>query len=305
MKIKSLDKTPIPIYTLQDIIEESSSELFDENIVVFEIDPTILEEIALNYPCKADFLGGILVTEGEAVIKIDFEQATLKPQDMVNIFLNNVVEFVALSKDCRMKGVLISASYMSELQFNVDSGEAMHLLSTPFSKIITLRDETYEAMLYHTMRLSALNVKDSNSLFLPELIKSHITILVYELAYSKEFSEGGYVFTSSRKEELAVRFIGLVGQEFRSHRDVQYYAEKLHISRKHLTRSIKEVYNLTPKEIIDQKIVGEAKVLLQKTELTISELMDELNFTDQAAFSKFFKNNTGLSPLSYRKNMLR
>lgn len=104
---------------------------------------------------------------------------------------------------------------------------------------------------------------------------------------------------------MAVRFIGLIARDFRQHREVQYYADQMHISRKHLTRSVKEVYDLTPKQIIDKKIIGEAKVLLQKTELTISEVMQELNFDDQAAFSKFFKNNTGLSPLSYRKQILK
>lgn len=301
-----MSKSSIPVFTLKDIIEANSTQLFDENVAVFDIlQRESVDEIELNYPCKVDFMGILLVTEGEAIIKVDFEQMKLKPMDLVSIFPNNVVEFIAISNDCTLKAASVSYNYMAELHFNIDSSEALQLFSNTYSNFIRLDEEIYQAVLYHMARIAEVNTQKSMMPFMRELIKSHITLMTYELASFKQFYERKYVFKSSRKEEMAVRFIGLIARDFRQHREVQYYADQMHISRKHLTRSVKEVYDLTPKQIIDKKIIGEAKVLLQKTELTISEVMQELNFDDQAAFSKFFKNNTGLSPLSYRKQILK
>lgn len=300
-----MSKSVIPVFTLKDIIEANSTQLFEENVAVFDIQKESINEIELNYPCKVDFMGVILVVEGEAVIKVDFEQMKLKPGDVVSVFPNNVVEFIALSSDCILKAASSSPDYMSKLQFNIDSSEALQLFANTYSNFLRLDEKIFTAVLYHMERIAAVNTQKLVMPFMDELIKSHITLMFYELASFKQFYERKYVFKSSRKEEMAVRFIGLIARDFRKHREVQYYAEQMHISRKHLTRSVKEVYELTPKQIIDNKVIGEAKVLLQKTELTISEVMQELNFDDQAAFSKFFKNNTGLSPLSYRKQMLK
>jgi len=44
----------------------------------------------------------------------------------------------------------------------------------------------------------------------------------------------------------------------------------------------------------------EAKLLLETPRLTISQIAENLNFSDQSFFGKFFKKQVGLSPSSYR-----
>lgn len=294
----------IPIFTLQEIVQSSAEALFEENVIVFETNECDLEEFEFNYPHKVDFMGLMLVIAGEVRIRVDFEETTLKEMDIVTLLPNSIIEFISVSKDCRMRGALGSLDYMSILQFNVDSSEAIQLFSNTYSNFVSLDETVYRAVSYHMARIEALN-RQSETPFLSELIKSHITLMLYELVSFKQRYERKHVFTSVRKEEIAVRFIGLVAAHFKKYRDVNFYAEKMHISRKHLTKSIKEVYAATPKQIIDQKIVGEAKVLLQKIDLSIGQVMVELGFDDQAAFSKFFKHNSGMSPLAYRKQQLK
>jgi len=47
-------------------------------------------------------------------------------------------------------------------------------------------------------------------------------------------------------------------------------------------------------------LAQEAKVLLRSTSLSAAEIAYQLNFSDPAAFSRFFKKSTGLTPLKYR-----
>ena len=70
-------------------------------------------------------------------------------------------------------------------------------------------------------------------------------------------------------------------------------------SRKHLTKIIVEVFNKSPKQIIAEAIVLEAKVMLKNPKYSVSDVVTELNFIDTSVFSKFFKNYAGVSPTTF------
>ena len=82
------------------------------------------------------------------------------------------------------------------------------------------------------------------------------------------------------------------------------YAHKLHIPIKVLNGVVKEYTGLTCGDYIRSKTIIEAKRLLSYTNMTASEVCAQLGFVDTAYFSRFFKRETGLSPLSYRKTTL-
>lgn len=104
----------------------------------------------------------------------------------------------------------------------------------------------------------------------------------------------------SRKEDLVMRFADLVGHRFRKHRDVQHYAHQLHVTPKYLTETVKEISGKNAGEIIDDFVIIEAKVLLADATLSIAQVTQQLHFSDQSFFGKFFKRHVGVSPKAYR-----
>lgn len=82
------------------------------------------------------------------------------------------------------------------------------------------------------------------------------------------------------------------------------YAHQLHIPIKVLNNVVKEYTGLTCGDYVRSKTIIEAKRLLSYTNLTASEICAQLGFVDTAYFSRFFKRETGLSPLAYRKTTL-
>lgn len=84
---------------------------------------------------------------------------------------------------------------------------------------------------------------------------------------------------------------------------MRFYASLLHVTPKHLSEVVKAQTGRTAGEWIDQSVILEAKVLLQQKELSISQVADALHFSDQSVFGKFFKVNTGVSPLAYRQSL--
>lgn len=100
---------------------------------------------------------------------------------------------------------------------------------------------------------------------------------------------------------LVTRFYKLVGEHFLSLRQVADYASLLHVTPNHLNRVVKNVSNKTASEAISDMLAQEAKVLLRSTNLSAAEIAYQLNFSEPASFSHFFKKITGLTPLAYRQ----
>jgi len=297
-----MTSSEIPTYTLKQIIEREGVSVLNSNIVVF--DTANIDKLKLNYPYRTASMGIIFITNGTATINIDFQQIEAKKMDLINVFPNNILEFKQLSPDYQMNGILVSLDFLSELNLQINSQEAYDILSDNYSKIISLNHDIFPVIKYHIDKLKNLNDPNNNTFFYPEMLKLHFTLILYEMANFYRIQTSHYNFKSSRKEDIAIQYVRLIAQHFRNHKDVQYYADKIHISRKHLTRTIKEAFHKTPKQIIGDKIIAEAKILLLKKELNIRQVMAELNFEDQAAFSKYFKKHTGLTPNLYRKQTM-
>ena len=104
----------------------------------------------------------------------------------------------------------------------------------------------------------------------------------------------------TRKQELNALFQELVFHHYKEHRNVQYYADALFVSSKHLTETIKDVTGRTAGEWIDDAVILESKVLLRNHEISIARIAEEIHFPDQSSFGKYFKKHAGLSPSDYR-----
>lgn len=105
----------------------------------------------------------------------------------------------------------------------------------------------------------------------------------------------------SKRDIVTINFLKLVSQNFATEHNLQFYADALCISSKHLTRIIKELTSKTPYTIICHAIVHQAMSLLEDDTISIGRIAEELHFSDQAAFCKFFKKQMNISPVAYRR----
>lgn len=98
------------------------------------------------------------------------------------------------------------------------------------------------------------------------------------------------------------RFQKLLEHHFRERWKVQQYCESLAVSEKRLARYCKAAVDLTPLQLIHNRVLTEAKRQLVYTRMSITEIALDLNFVDPAYFSKFFHKATGQSPTEFRRN---
>lgn len=82
------------------------------------------------------------------------------------------------------------------------------------------------------------------------------------------------------------------------------YAERLNIHVNHLNRALKQVTNQSTKDLILERILKEAQLLLKDTHWDISQIGYCLGFDEASNFSTFFKKQTAMSPQNYRKQFV-
>lgn len=95
-------------------------------------------------------------------------------------------------------------------------------------------------------------------------------------------------------------FKRMVESHYSEWHKVQEYAEAIHITSKHLSQTVKSITGKSAKELIQDRLVLEAKRLLIHTDSPVKEIAYTLGFEEPLHFSGFFKRNAGLSPSEYK-----
>lgn len=100
------------------------------------------------------------------------------------------------------------------------------------------------------------------------------------------------------------RFRQLVELHFRERRPMAFYAKALGLSHDRLHAICTRTLERTPKALIQQRIMQEANLRLERSASSIQEIAAQLGFPDQTYFSHAYKRVTGISPHDYRRRTL-
>lgn len=114
--------------------------------------------------------------------------------------------------------------------------------------------------------------------------------------------------TTNAASRISTLFIELLERQFPIESNVHViqlktpleFAKALGIHINHLNKVLKETTGSSTTDIINSRIVEEAKILLKQTQWNVSEIAFALGFDEVAHFSNFFKKHTALSPLKFR-----
>ena len=104
-----------------------------------------------------------------------------------------------------------------------------------------------------------------------------------------------------RSKVIFDRFISVVSEYHTQERGVAFYADKLCLTPKYLSKLVKSASGRSAPDWIDAYVMLEAKNMLKYSDIPIKEIVSRLNFPNPSTFHKFFKAKAGLTPLQYRK----
>ncbi|WP_159438480.1 helix-turn-helix domain-containing protein [Flavobacterium pectinovorum] len=160
-----------------------------------------------------------------------------------------------------------------------------------------------ESELKDIVRLFGLLKKKASrqpSIFQAEIVVLCVNLILCEYCDLSQKYGGNIAVVHGRSEKIVIGFITLVENHCKEHHDVKFYADALFVTEGHLRKVVRVVIGKSAKHFIEMAIISEAYLLLADSNLSITEIAEELNFSNSQSFSGFFKRHTTLSPTRYR-----
>lgn len=220
------------------------------------------------------------------------------------IIPNNVYKVNAFTDDVKAYFILIDRDELNnQTSFAFNKYEMQQALRSSNNNIEKVSDNAFAHILNLCEQLFYYNQEEKEITFSQQIKLSLFTSLVYILV--GDFLQGKgkdiNILKNSRKESITMKFLQLVSINFMKEKELKFYADKLLISSKYLSNTVREITNQPPSKFITEALLNNAKILLLNSDNSIKEISNELDFSDQYAFGKFFKKHTGLSPSNFKK----
>ncbi|NCC18868.1 MAG: helix-turn-helix domain-containing protein [Bacteroidia bacterium] len=158
---------------------------------------------------------------------------------------------------------------------------------------INLDNDSYP---YHLLKELHNEYKNSKT-YSTDIIHGFLRIIFAKLLQHTDITDSG----NNQQLSTYQKFKKLLVTECPKLHKVTDYANILCTSPQNLNAVCRKQSGKSASELINNQIMLEAKRYLIHTDYTITEITDQLNFTDTSNFIKFFKNNTGVTPTLFRK----
>lgn len=283
--------------TTQYPVDPNHNSLQKQDLIPISFDELVANDDA-NLCIAPDQLTIILCTGGRKELQINFADYTLTPGSLAFIYPNSMWRPLATSSDFEAHYFSIQGTSAKEWNAFIDLDTVFSLSSYiakhPHTQLSL--DET-QVMTQYLNLLKSRYEANAQAIII-RFILSAFTLELNRIFTAREKSDRSKI---SRQEDILWKFLTLLKQYHKEERTVNFYADKMCISPKHLSSVIKQMSHKTAHEIIADFVTKTAKRLLKTTTMSIQEISDELNFANQSFFGKFFKQNTGQSPSAYRR----
>jgi AraC-like DNA-binding protein len=239
--------------------------------------------------------------EGEVYLRQNMQECRMKKNDVIFAknslfgevnYMSSNIRFVLVAMNEEFYYPIFNSFDMSALQKHLVMNPICSLPEYGINECITLYNMLKNRLSNH-----------SNDMAQEAIVKGYLQALTFNV-YSqymmaeKHNKEKPPKFT--RQQDRFNRFMELLQENYIQERNINYYAEKLCITPRYLSRTIYSVSGHFASDHIDFFVVAEAKQLLRSKKYTILQVSEMLNFTSQSLFGRYFKKFTGYSPKQYQ-----
>lgn len=237
---------------------------------------------------------------GKGSHEIDFKKFTLEagtlhfvaPGQIHKLSLNGVSGFVI----CFTEDFLI-------LKPNENVGEVFPFfdsLQSPFFKLN--KSQSAEIKLLVNAANHEFNQQPIQN---ADLLRHYLSIILIKLKIYHAGTLTANIKQQASKNQKVAAFKTLINKHYLNHLQVAEYARQLSLTPNHLNALCKQHEGRTAIELIHQRLTLEAKRLLYATDLSVKEIAFRLRYEDTGYFNRFFKSQLNLTPVQYRRSIVK
>jgi AraC family transcriptional activator of pobA len=274
------------------------NEVWEESIACF-CTKSDMKNISKIPPVLADMFSFIVVEEGMAHYILNYKEYNVQKGDMLLFSPSMLVSLTGCTDDFRCMNLMCERSLFEHM---LSSNPAFQTYSYYFCRTDTpvdqLKQEMQTAILkcMEQIRMAII----SRNTYQKEIIQGLVytcMLLVLEVIEERVSS---LPVSLGRTERLFHDFIALVVAHYKREHYINFYASRLSVTTTYLSRIIRRQTGKTAAYFLGGMLYAEACRLLTRTDYTAQQIAEELNFSDQSAFGKFFKSKAGVSPHIFR-----
>lgn len=233
-----------------------------------------------------DFYEIIFFVEGCGLHYVDFNQYPISPG---SLFLISPGQIHSFDSAHDQKGIVLKVC--AEL---FDDFLSVPYVTVPESDIEPLM-RLFEAIEEELLNKDALGHRDA--------LRSLVKLLMVKIRRCSTETYAGASSSLKISHSAFISFRKLVEENYARLHTVKDYARLMSVTPKTLTLYVRECSSDTPLELINHRIILEAKRLLRYSVLSVKEIAFRLGFDDPSYFVKFFKRIVKQSPADYRESL--
>ena len=245
----------------------------------------------------------ICLTTGKS--KIHYSDKSFEQEGTVLFFGNPHIPYSWETISTTYQGytILFSEEFFknSERSESLQQSSFFKIGGTPVLKITE-----EQRQFLNTIFQKMIAEQESDYVYKDELIRNYISLIIHEslkLEPAENFDQN-----KNAASRLTSVFLELLERQFPIEttdqslhlKSAQDFAKNLNVHVNYLNRAVKDITGKSTTAHITERILTEAKALLQHTDWNISEIAFALGFDYPTYFNNFFKKQTGTNPKAFR-----
>ena len=257
--------------------------------------------LAMNAPELSHTCMHLLCTAGEGSFVFNEHCYHVVKNDLVVIPHPHRVKNLAAHPDMQVEWFAADYKFLQSLlpSNNYSIGGSISLNQNP---VIKLDDHQADIMLADFHRLRD-RMDDRHLLFYRELMGSLCLTMMYDI-FEPHAQRDATAAHSDRTAYIVRQLTDLLATGVsRTEREVSYYADRLHVSPKYLSATVKRVTGHSVSSYINRATVPIMKGFLDDERLSLTQIADRMNFASLSYFSRYCTKHLGQSPSEYRKSL--
>lgn len=280
-----------PIFT-------NGSEIEERGLLVLE---NITHMPSYDEPIVSPYLIIALNLRGWVRVEYDMRHVEFRENETVVIYPNHVLVARESSDDYLAVLVVISQRFYRRIR---SMHPSHYHFEYHYNTQYRLSDVQLEGLLscYRLLKIfSEMDHPNREDLLASQMeVTAHLVETYFE-------ENGTMVSTSQPQARRMTLFHAYIAEHFKESREVGFYAELLHLTPKHFGTIVRKTTGIGARDWIGQYVVIQAKNLLRNRQnMSIQQISNDLGFSDQTTFSRYFKKYSGQTPSEYRnKTILR
>lgn len=236
--------------------------------------------------------------KGNPTHLVDFNPIEIRPDTI--LFLNkDTVQRFDKKDGFDGKAILFTDNFFCKTEIDTKYLRNTILFNDLFSVSQIQISET-ASLFADLFKLMEKELENENDISQPDILKN----LLHNFLLLSERERRKQDFTGIKKGadfDYVMLFKDLLEVNYRKLKQVSSYAKMISVTEKRLNQATSKTLDKSPKQMIDERVMLEAKRLLAHTNESIKEIGFDLGFDEPTNFIKYFRKHSNSTPVEFRK----